>query len=240
MIRRISLAVLLLVFTASALKALDCSCSAPDRSCSASISCDGGCLAICGSGGACTAKCSSTSGPGLTPFIKESPALPGGAAEGREPFISRALPKSVGAHRLNVDLRSAAAEEISFQLSVLAKLPIRFIPAPGGETLSVHVKDFPLEELLSILAKRGAVVIDGRSYQDAPGKLGAGAAERRVTLEAHQVDAAGLSQIVSGILGEEVEVKTQSGARFDLQAKDISIDELLRYVALVGEVVRRD
>lgn len=36
----------------------DCSCSAPDGSCSASISCQGGCVQWCGSGGDCYAQCS--------------------------------------------------------------------------------------------------------------------------------------------------------------------------------------
>lgn len=36
----------------------DCSCTAPDGSCSASISCKGGCEQWCGSGGDCLAQCS--------------------------------------------------------------------------------------------------------------------------------------------------------------------------------------
>lgn len=234
-----SFAVLLLVLTVSAVKAESCSCNAPDGSCSASISCSGGCVAICGSGGSCTAQCSS-SGPGHTPFQRGTLELPEPAAERSKPFTSRVLPKAVGAQLLNMDLRSAAADEISSQLSVLAKIPIRFIPAPGEETLSVQLKGFPLDELLSALAKRGAVIIDGQNYERAPAKTRTGEVDRRVTFEAHQVDAAGLSQMLSGILGREVEVRVQSGTRFDLQAKDISIDELLRYVGLVGEVVPRD
>jgi hypothetical protein len=36
----------------------DCSCTAPDNSCSASISCKGGCEQWCGPGGDCLAQCS--------------------------------------------------------------------------------------------------------------------------------------------------------------------------------------
>lgn len=36
----------------------DCSCSAPDGSCSAAISCKGGCLHFCGNDGNCWASCS--------------------------------------------------------------------------------------------------------------------------------------------------------------------------------------
>lgn len=237
--RTLSFAVLFLVLTVSAAKAESCSCSAPDGSCSASISCSAGCVAICGSGGSCTAQCSS-SGPGHTPFIKGASTIPGRSAAGSEPLTSRALPKSVGSQLLNIDLRSATAEEISNQMSAAARIPIRFVPAPGEETLSLQLKGFPLDELLSALAKRGAVVIDGRDYERTPAKTRTGGDDRRVTFEAHQVDATGLSQMLSGILGQEVEVRVQPGARFDLQAKDISIDELLGYVSLVGEVVPRD
>src|ERR1041384_1311289 len=36
----------------------DCSCTAPDGSCSASVSCNGGCTKFCGNGDNCSASCS--------------------------------------------------------------------------------------------------------------------------------------------------------------------------------------
>jgi len=57
------LSLLLLVSPMHVALADDCSCTASDGSCSASVSCPGGCLAACGSGGRCSARCARTEEP---------------------------------------------------------------------------------------------------------------------------------------------------------------------------------
>jgi hypothetical protein len=57
----LTLALLVLAFTSHSAspptRLESCSCTAPDGSCSASISCKGGCVDWCGSGGDCYAQC---------------------------------------------------------------------------------------------------------------------------------------------------------------------------------------
>lgn len=50
----------LLLLVAPAAVGDDCSCTAPDGSCNASITCKKGCIAVCASGGNCSAQCSGT------------------------------------------------------------------------------------------------------------------------------------------------------------------------------------
>jgi hypothetical protein len=92
------------------------SCTAPDGSCSASVSCSGGCMEILGSGGNCGASCSGDGGkpqeeqPGLRTEQGAIGVAPGAPAE--------------GAQRVSVEAHDLAADDVSALLSSLAGLDL--------------------------------------------------------------------------------------------------------------------
>jgi hypothetical protein len=118
--------------------ASSCSCTAPDRSCTASITCSGGCSAICGSGGNC-----SSSGESAVQQEKRN-------------------------NLVSLSIEAGSAQEISATLTELSGVPVVWVPRQADSTVSMQVQDYPMEALLAGLAKRGAVAVGGRSPETRP------------------------------------------------------------------------
>jgi hypothetical protein len=115
-----------------------CSCTAPDRSCSTSITCSNGCWSACSSGGSCSSGCGG-SGGGDTDHQTYSSTT--GQAE----------PFSWGANEIN------PAVDLSQRVSQHFKLPFAYVPNDSQEVLNVDFKELSLADLRHILARRGAV-----------------------------------------------------------------------------------
>lgn len=110
----------------------DCFCTAPDGTCSADVSCAGGCWAVCGP--PCSAGCSgSGSGPG------------GGA---RNPAKLSLL--------FSLEQEAITGEDLAKLLSEQSGLRFAYV-SPGP--LSLDISGIPYEDLLPVLARNGVVAV---------------------------------------------------------------------------------
>src|SRR2546423_892710 len=112
----------------------DCSCVAEDGSCNASISCGGGCIAICPSGG-CRAVC-------------------GGGHGG---FMDFMMPISM--HQTGSNSRQVAAE-----LARITGQSVVITPFKADDTISLDVKRAALWDVLELLSATGEIEIGGADF----------------------------------------------------------------------------
>jgi hypothetical protein len=119
-----------------------CSCTAPDRSCSTSITCAKGCWATCASGGACSSGCGGSDG-GDIDFQNYSSTT------------GRAEPFSWGAKE---ESPAALSQRVSEHFGV----PFAYTPNDPRETLNADLKELSLADLRHFLAQRGAVATADR------------------------------------------------------------------------------
>lgn len=125
---------LLLASTIVAAAFENCSCTANDGSCSASISCAGGCIAICPSG-ACRATCS------------------GGGGEAPPDFEMQVSMQQAGNSR-----------QLSSELARITGQPVVFTPFRVDETINLDVKRAKLWDLLEMLSASGKIEIAGDDF----------------------------------------------------------------------------
>lgn len=214
---------LLLVLVAPVSMAESCSCTAPDGSCSASVSCTGGCMAICGSGGNCSSSCSGGGGgkpeeehQGLRSAPGELRVAPGGQEE-----------------RITVDALDLAAEDVSALLSNLSGREITFVPNLAGERLSITAKNFPVGQLISGVAEYGAV--GHQPLRVSAGHLGL---DERVSLQAKKVTAEALVGMVESLSGGRAAfIPADPTAPISMEVKGVRLGELLASLTNFGQVV---
>ena len=115
-----------------------CSCTADDRSCSASISCPGGCIAYCPSG-ACRATCS-------------KPGTAGGE-------IGPILMKPITLHS-----RKGSSEHVASELARITAMQVSFVPNDRREKFNLDAKDIPLWDVLETLSVSGELKIGGEDF----------------------------------------------------------------------------
>lgn len=207
-------------------QAESCSCTAPDGSCSASISCSGGCLAICGSGQQCSAKCSGST-TDRTPL--EPNPLQAPAADMRHYLGERDEPL------VTLEIQDATGQEISSALREQFNLPVEFRLPEAGERLSIDASNMPLGEVLQALSSRGAVA----AVTDA-----GGAGARLSTLVSMQVQdfaPAEVAHLLGDVLGATVAFTAVDGnARISLDVKNIPASEVLVLLSQYGQVSTPD
>jgi hypothetical protein len=218
------LGMLVLVAVAPLSLGEDCSCSAPDGSCTASISCTGGCIAICGSGGNCSSSCS---GEGSRPK-QENQGLR------TAPVPLRATPAAPGeeAPRASLEAIDVGAQEVSTMLSNLAGRQITFVPNLIGERLSITAKNVPVDEIIAAVTRYGAV-----GHQ--PGRVeGVDVAlDELVSLQAKNVTAdalAGMVEALSG--GRAVFAPADPDTRISMEVKSVRLGDLLSHLIAFGEI----
>ncbi|HVR97378.1 MAG TPA: hypothetical protein VMW27_12235 [Thermoanaerobaculia bacterium] len=204
--------------------AATCSCTAPDRSCSASITCSGGCSAVCGNRGVCSSSCSG--GGGLEPYVDSLTASPdfGETADKRNSLVS-------------LDIEEATAQDVSATLTELAGKSVVWVPQQSDSTVSMQVKDFPLDALLTGLAKRGAVAVGGRAQEKRPASSRNPDLSRTVTIQALGADATLLSNLLGELLQGTVELRPRdSGLNVDLDVKEMPVGAVVRQLSRFGEI----
>lgn len=225
---RKSLCVLMLfavVAVAPAALGEDCSCTAPDGSCNASISCSAGCIAICGSGGKCSASCSGGGGGGWTP--EQPGALRATGEQQAAPGDRNPL-----SERVSLDVINISAEEVSALISNLAGREITFVPNVVDERFTIRSKNFTVGELISALAEHGAIGSLPRRAAFAEVRL-----NDPITVEAKGVTGATLAEMVAALTGGRVVlVPSDPESLLNLQVKNLRLGQLLEQLALFGEV----
>lgn len=202
---------------AAPVSAADCSCRAPDRSCSASTSCPGGCYAICGSGGNCTAGCSGGSGPTpdqQTPLVLSDPSA---------------------ADLVTLSATDLTADDIAALLTTALETDVRFAPVDPLQTYSMHVIDFPPEDLANALANYGAVAVSDHPADDDPLWTDS-MPQAEVTI---RIDGATIGMVAS-VLGQllagsglSIEVPDPSSP-FNLDVQRMPLKELLTSLERMG------
>jgi hypothetical protein len=219
------LVLLALAVIAPAAQGEDCSCVAPDGSCSASISCAGGCLAICGSGGKCSAKCNGGGGGGWTPEnpgLRAAPGEQGAALGDNDPL----------AERVSLDVINIPADEVSALVSNLASRDITFVPRKIGETFSIQAKDVTVGRLIAGLAEHGAIGSLPRRAVFSEARL-----NDPITVQAKGVTGATFADMVATLTGGRVLlVPSEPAALVSLEVKNLRLSELLEQLVLFGEV----
>lgn len=214
-----------LLVAAPSLQAESCSCTAPDGSCSASMTCTDGGIPTCSNGGDCSAQCSGgDSGPG-EPFennARYSPAdsLRAGAISGEE-------------RRISLGVRSATGSELSAILS--ERLGVKIEIVPRGEVLvALDVKDYPAQDLLAHLQTVGALGMI------VPGSDRGPSAELAQRLNVSALDSTPeeLAVLLARLLDQPVEFQpAEPGRALTLDVKDASAYEVLRVLERFGTVV---
>jgi hypothetical protein len=121
-----------------AAKGASCACTAPDRSCSASIDCVNSCWASCSSGGRCSSGCGGGDDGGLD---YQNYSLLNGRAE---PFSWSSK-------------EGVSAADLSQRVSEHFGAPFAYVPDDSKEALNVDLKGLSLADLRHFLAQRGAV-----------------------------------------------------------------------------------
>jgi len=147
-----------------------------------------------------------------------------------------ALNEEVARRPVNIEVKSATAEEVSTQLSAVAGVPIVYAPAKADDRLSMQASNMPLGEVIADLSKRGAVAIGGQSVTTKPGTSQT-AGSQKVSLDVKGLDAAALSRMLGTLLQTEVVFKpTTADFQVNLAVKEMPVDEFLQTVRRFGDL----
>lgn len=189
-----------------------CACSAPDHSCNTSISCTGGCYALCGSGGQCSSGCEAGGGdPGSNGPRHDHRVLPGS--------------------RVSLSETNLTAADIASLLTDALGSTVQFAPVDPDQTYSIDVINFPREDLAQVLAKFGAVAVGGRA-EDIARAGDVGDAEVTIRLEGTTLgQVVGLVEKLVKDSGVRIHV-TDPERPFNLDIQRMPLNDLL--TALVG------
>lgn len=118
----------------------NCACTAEDGSCSASVSCRKGCVAVCPSGG-CRASCS------------------GGNAWDDSPVETIDMSKPV-----TLQLKGADGKQIASELARIVGGEVVFQPSKPDATFNLDVKNATLWDVLDILSASGTLRVAGDDF----------------------------------------------------------------------------
>ena len=174
---------LALVFSPAPAFAHSCSCNAPDGSCSASVSCPGGCYAICGTGGACGSGCSGGGGSGWNPESQGLTRPPKGGP-----------PKDPAT--ITLSARDMTSTDLATVLGTHLNTAVTFVPANPAETYSVDINNMPAEEFLTALAEFGAI-----STADGTPKKNEELSSAKVTLQVRDSTAGEVVAMLNQLMG---------------------------------------
>lgn len=157
-------ALLLLLVTFTTANAETCSCEAKDGSCSSSLSCPGGCIALCPSG-ACRASC-------VTDEIESPSRITLKIAKGNHQQVASALSRRTGrkielspykkSDRFNFDFKDYPLWDVLEYVSRFGRLKIDGTPFEtlqdirhrirSGEKISMCIRGVPVKSLVSYLS----------------------------------------------------------------------------------------
>lgn len=143
-----SLVLGLLMVLLPIVKAENCSCTSPDKSCSTSISCPGGCGSFCANNGGCVSFCS---GRGHDLPLPEDLVV--------------TLQGYVLGKKLSANFQQQTTASITEQLSKMSGLEISFTPNDPNALVSFDLKEVSTHEALKFLANFGNLKIAGMEFE---------------------------------------------------------------------------
>jgi hypothetical protein len=194
-----------------------CSCTAPDGSCSASVSCPGGCDAIFAEGGYCSAECVNEGG-GPKPPPRPGPGSLSEAPEGKIRLSAARIPGSRLAQLLSETTRGRLA----------------FLPTLPDQLISVELKDVPLDQLPEILSRVGSTAVrtEGATSPQAP------EAESRISTQVESVRTGDVARLLAEASGGRVAFRpSDPDKRISLELRDFPMHSLKEILTPHGSVV---
>lgn len=160
-------ALVCLAFVSVALGQNDCSCTAPDGSCSASVSCGSrGCIAVCGNNGRCSASCSGGPVAPAEPeqnlyFNQDGNKISADriqitATQESKLDALRALNKTV-----TISSRNQNVEAVLSEIASNTKSEISYSSANLNERINIDLKGALVWNVVEALSERGTITING-------------------------------------------------------------------------------
>ncbi len=186
-------------------RAWDCSCTAPDGSCSAQVSCTNGCYATCGS--TCMAGCSNSRGPGGGPQSPSKNLAP-----------------------ISLEVESLGAEDLS---AVLSKQLGARVAYASPQPLNLDIHGLGVEDVLNVLSKSGAVAILHSAGDAEPARIGPGAMlSLRANEVPGSAVAEVLSRVSGGAILFSPDDAQQT---ISLDLKELTAREVVRILSSLGQ-----
>jgi len=187
----------------------DCSCKAPDGSCSAGVSCPGGCIADCPNGGGCYAICKK------------------GTSGGDDEAIGPILMMSV-----NLELRGGTNRQLTSEIARITGREFVFVPDNPNDPVNLDVKDLPLWDVLEVLSRRGKVRIGGHDFATLQIVRKALVNGERTAVCINNVSVRGVVEEFAGMSGLPIRVTSgDAEAVVTLSVKGVTLEELLAQVS---------
>ncbi len=204
----------------SSLQARDCSCTAPDGSCSASIKCPSSCIAACRPNGNCAAEC-----------IGGSPVGPEAQA------VERSGDGLLG-RKVDLDLNSVTAADLAAELS--SQFGVEIEIEPREQVLSVQFENISLRRVVEVLSRYGTVRISGES--PGGGEVSqASFLHHNVSIAAESADAQTLSYMLTRALGRPVTFVPHDPEQvISIDLQNVPASTMVEVLARYGRVVIPD
>jgi hypothetical protein len=197
----------------------DCSCTAPDGSCSASTSCDQGCFAYCDSGD-CDAGCFGGKNGPLHDYLQSHPESLESVRQ-LDAFNGPAL-QTILQEQASLALEAVPPSVLEDYVTSQLGSRFAFVPRANHDRVSFDFKNVAAEELVEILGRRGGAAI---------------ASHGRLMLAARGLDSAGISRLLSETLGMSVVFTADSSEdRVSISFKDAPIEDVLSFLTRHGVV----
>lgn len=186
----------------------NCSCNANDGSCSASVSCPGGCIADCPSGG-CYATCKK------------------GTSGGDDGAIAPILMMPI-----NLELRGRSNKQLTSEIARITGREFVFVPDNPNDPVNLDVKDLPLWDVLEVLSRRGKVRIGGHDFATLQIVRKALVNGERMAVCINNVSVRGVVEEFAGMSGLPIRVTSgDAEAVVTLSVKEVTLEELLAQVS---------
>jgi hypothetical protein len=187
----------------------NCSCNATDGSCSASVSCPGGCIADCPSGG-CYATCKKgTNGEGGGGDIAPILMMP-----------------------INLELHGGGNRQLASEIARITGREFVFLPDNPNEPVNLDVKDLPLWDVLEVLSRRGKVRIGGHDFSTLQIVRKALVNSERMSVCINNVSVQGVVEEFAGMSGLPIRVTSgDAESLVTLSVKGVTLEELLAQVS---------
>lgn len=181
-----------------------CTCIADDGSCSASVTCPGGCLAYCPSR-ACRSQC-----------------LGGGGGKPQEPIYSM---------RVNLQLNKSNGKQIASELGRITAREVVFVPTNADATFSFDVKDAPLWNLLEMLSQDGSVRIGGEDFAQLQMIRRALTTGERMSVCIQNVPVKSLVKNLAELSGLNIRITSGDPKTLvSLSAREVTLDDIVAQV----------
>ena len=130
---------------------------------------------------------------------------------------------------------SGGAAELSQSIREQLKVPFVYVPTDAQETLAYDFKDLSASDVGRILAKRGVVVTSTEDLSGEHVRKSAFLASR-FSLQAHNTEPAAIAEALKRISGGRYELTPKgTSARLSLDAKGVTVKDLMRMLSGVGE-----